>query len=72
MPRTNETRFIKWHETCKRKCKIGENVCNNKQRWNKNKCRCKCKEFYFYLFIYFILFNVDFVSFYNETAVLIN
>ena len=24
--------------------KFGENVCNNKQHWNKNKCRCECKE----------------------------
>ena len=42
--RTNETRFIEWHETCKCECIFGENVCNNKQRWNKNKCRCECKE----------------------------
>ena len=34
MSRTNETRFIEWHETCKCECKFGENVCNNKQRWN--------------------------------------
>ena len=32
MSRTNETRFIEWHETCKCECKFGENVCNNKQR----------------------------------------
>ena len=44
MSRTNETRFIEWHETCKCDCKFGENVCNDKQRWNKNKCRCECKE----------------------------
>ena len=44
MSRTNETRFIEWHETCKCECIFGENVCNNKQRWNKNKCRCECKE----------------------------
>ena len=44
MSRTNETRFIEWHETCKCECKFGANVCNNKQRWNKNKCRCECKE----------------------------
>ena len=44
MSRTNKTRFIKWHETCKCECKFGENVCNNKQRWNKNKCRCQCNE----------------------------
>ena len=35
--RTKETRFIEWHETCKFESKFGENVCNNKQRWNKNK-----------------------------------
>ena len=44
MSRTNEIRFIEWHETCKCKCKFGENVGNNKQRWNKNKCRRECKE----------------------------
>ena len=42
--RTNETRFIEWHETCKCENKFEENCCNNKQPWNKNKCRCKCKE----------------------------
>ena len=41
--RTNETRHIKWLETCKWKCRL--DVCNNKQRWNKDKCRCECKEF---------------------------
>ena len=45
MSRTNETRFIEWRETCKCERKFRENVCNNKQRWNKNKCRCKCKKF---------------------------
>ena len=44
MSRTNETRHIKWHETCKCKCRLDAIVCNNKQRWNKNKCRCECKE----------------------------
>ena len=44
MSRTNETRFIEWPETCKCECKFVENVCYNKQRWNKNKCRCECKE----------------------------
>ena len=44
MSRTNETKFIEWHETWKCECKFRENVCNNKQRWNKNKCRCECKE----------------------------
>ena len=34
IPRTNETRHIKWHES----------VCNNKQRWNNGKCQCECKE----------------------------
>ena len=44
MLRTNETRHIEWHESCKCKCKFGANVCDNKQRWNKDKCRCECKE----------------------------
>ena len=42
--RTNETRHIEWHETCKCKCIIDASVCNNKQRWNEAKCRCECKE----------------------------
>ena len=44
MSRTNETRHIKWHKTCKCKCRLDASVCNNKQRWNKDKCRCECKE----------------------------
>ena len=38
---TNETRHIKWHETCKCKCKLDASVCNNKQRSNNNKCQCE-------------------------------
>ena len=30
MSRTNETRYIKWHETCKCKCRLDVSVCNNK------------------------------------------
>ena len=44
MSRTNETRFIEQHETCKCKCRLDAVLCNNKQRWNENKCRCECKE----------------------------
>ena len=44
MSRTNETRHIKWHETCKCKCRLDASVCNNKQRWNNDKCQCECKE----------------------------
>ena len=42
--RTNETRHIEWHKTCKFKCKLDASVCNNKQRWNEDKCRYQCKE----------------------------
>ena len=42
MSRTNGTRHIKWHETCKSRLDVS--VCNNKQRWNDDKCRCECKE----------------------------
>ena len=44
MSRTNETRHIKWHETCKCKCRLDASVCNNKQRWNDDKWRCERKE----------------------------
>ena len=44
MSRTNETRHIKWHETCKCKSRLNAIVFNNKQRWNDDKCRYECKE----------------------------
>ena len=44
MSRTNETKHIEWHETCKCKCRLDANVCNDKQRLNDDKCRCECKE----------------------------
>ena len=44
MSRTNETRHIKWHETCKCKCRLDTSVYNNKQRWNNNKFRYECKK----------------------------
>ena len=44
MSRTNETRYIKWHETCKYECRLDASVCNNKQSWNDDKCWCECKE----------------------------
>ena len=40
MSRTNETRHIKLHKTCKCKFRLDTSICNNKQRWNDNKCRC--------------------------------
>ena len=42
--RANKIRYIKWHETCKCKCRLDASVCNNKQRWNEDKCRCEWKE----------------------------
>ena len=30
MSRTNETGFIKWHETCKHVCRLDGIICNNK------------------------------------------
>ena len=41
---TNETRHIKWHETCKCISRLDKIICNSKQRWNQDKCRCECKE----------------------------
>ena len=44
MSRTNETKSIKFHETCNCICRLNKIICNNKQRWNKDQCRCECKE----------------------------
>ena len=44
MSRTNKTRHIKWHKTCKCKCRLDKSICNNKQCWNEEKCMCECKE----------------------------
>ena len=44
LTRTNETRNIKWYESCKCICRPDKIICNNKQRWNKDKCRYECKE----------------------------
>ena len=45
MSRTNETRYIEQHETCKCKCRLDASVrLDNKQRWNNDKCRCECKK----------------------------
>ena len=44
MSRTNETKHIEWHETCKCKCRLDTSVCNDKKSQNNDKCRCECKE----------------------------
>ena len=44
MSRTNETRHIEWHETCKCKCRLDASINNNQQHWNDDKCRFECKE----------------------------
>ena len=44
MSRTNETRYIIFHKTCKCKSRLNASVWNNKQRWNEDKCRCEYKE----------------------------
>ena len=44
MSRTNEIKFIAWHEKCKCLCQLDKIICNNKQKWNKDKCRCDCKK----------------------------
>ena len=43
--RTNETRHIEWHETCKCKSRLdASDASNNTQRGNDDKCMCECKE----------------------------
>ena len=41
MKLTNETRHIKWHESCKCVCRLDKIICNSKQRRNEDKCRCE-------------------------------
>ena len=31
--RTNETRHVEWHKTCKCKCRLDASACNDKQRF---------------------------------------
>ena len=33
---SNQTKKIKWHESCKCECRLNSIICNNKQKWNKN------------------------------------
>ena len=42
MSRTNETKHIEWHETCKCKCGLDGSVCNNKQQWNRSPLKHTC------------------------------
>ena len=44
MSRANETRHIKWHKTCKCRCRLDASICDNKQRWNEDKRRCEWKK----------------------------
>ena len=44
MSRSDETKSIKLHETCRCICRLNKIICNNKQRWNNDQCRCESKE----------------------------
>ena len=46
MSRTNETRHIKLHETCKYKRRLDASVCNYKQLWNDAKYRFEYEELF--------------------------
>ena len=39
---SNQTKQIKWHESCPCECRLNSIICSNKQKWNKDKCRCEC------------------------------
>ena len=39
MSRTNETRYTKWHESCKCKCRLDTSVCKDKQCWTNDTCK---------------------------------
>ena len=42
--RTNETRFVSWHETSACKYRLDASVFNDRQRWNSDKCKSRCNE----------------------------
>ena len=48
MSRTNETRFIKWHEKNKCRCEfkelIDKGVCDKSFIWNPSNCECECEK----------------------------
>ena len=73
MSRTNETRHIKWQETCKCKYRLDQSVCNNKQRWNEdiektrlvektsaeNENKYKCSSCTVYIVLFSIIFTIN-------------
>ena len=44
MPRANEIRHVKWHETFKCKCRLDASVCNTTKRCNDDKCGFECRK----------------------------
>lgn len=44
MLRVTETRSFYQHDLYKCKCRLNQNLCNTKQKWNHDNCRCECKE----------------------------
>ena len=42
--RSNETRNVFWHVSCKCGCRLNSSVCNSKQIWNSDTCSCDCNE----------------------------
>ena len=43
LSQNNETIDIEKHKSCKCKCKLNKDACNNKQTWNKGTCQYECK-----------------------------
>ena len=44
MSRSNQTKQVKRHKSCKCECRLNSVVCNSKQKWSKDECNCECKE----------------------------
>ena len=72
MSRANETKHIKWHETCKCKCKLDTSVCNNKQSWNEDTCRRECKELIDKLYVTKDLFGIQVIVSVINHVILVN
>ena len=44
LSQNNEAINIEKHKSCKYKCKLNKDACNNKQTWNEDACQCECKK----------------------------
>ena len=72
MSRTNETRHIKWHETCKCKCRLNKSVCNTKQHWNEDNVDVNIKNLLIKAYVIKDLFEIQAIVNVANLVILVN